>query len=130
MESDAIGNIEKDLNATAVVKNGEVVSIFYKVAKEGGSSEEVVDTSIKSVVLNSDKTITLTLNGKADAKTTYTADLQMWNAETAEYKSIQTVDLTVDKGSASASSNALGSIAAGKMYKVVVGGVESDPVSF
>ena len=130
VESDAIGNIEKDLNATAVVKNGEVVSIFYKVAKEGGSSEEVVDTSIKSVVLNSDKTITLTLNGKADAKTTYTADLQMWNAETAEYKSIQTVDLTVDKGSASASSNALGSIAAGKMYKVVVGGVESDPVSF
>ena len=129
-ESDAIGNVEVNTTATVVVKNGEVVSVFYYVADEGGSSEEVVDTSIKSVVLNSDKTITLTLNGKADAKTTYTADLQMWNAETAEYKSIQTVDLTVDKGSASASSNALGSIAAGKMYKVVVGGVESDPVSF
>lgn len=129
VESDVIGNVEKDMTATVVVKNGEIVSVFYYVASTSTPGTPVTDTSIASVVLNNDKTITLTLKGIVSADTKYTADLQLWNAATAEYKSIQSVELTIAKGAKTVTSSALPAIAVGNMYKVVVSGVASQPIT-
>ena len=86
--------------------------------------------TISNVALSADGNITLTLTAAASQtkETSYTASVSMWNAATAEYKTIDTVTVKVAAGQTTGTASAAALMVNGTLYKVSVGGVDSPAV--
>lgn len=82
---------------------------------------------IKSVQMLADGGFQITLNDKVAEKTEYTVELQ--ERVSGEYKTVSTKTVTIAKDSNSVTDNGNKFVLeAGKVYKVVVNGVESNEI--
>ena len=131
--SASIKSVKKDANDTFIytTKDGEVTNLFIQEVEDSVTPEDPeVDSTIKSVALSDNGTITLTLTAAASQtkETSYTASVSMWNAATAEYKTIDTVTVKVTAGQTTGTASAAALMVNGTLYKVSVGGVDSPAV--
>ena len=131
--SATIKSVKKDDNDTFIytTKDGEVTNLFIQEVEDAATPEvPVVDSTISNVALSADGTITLTLTAAASQtkETSYTASVSMWNAATAEYKTIDTVTVKVAAGQTIGTASAAALMVNGTLYKVSVGGVDSPAV--
>ena len=131
--SATIKSVKKDDNDTFIytTKDGEVTNLFIQEVEDAATPEvPVVDSTISNVALSADGTITLTLTAAASQtkETSYTASVSMWNAATAEYKTIDTVTVKVAAGQTTGTASAAALMVNGTLYKVSVGGVDSPAV--
>ena len=131
--SATIKSVKKDDNDTFIytTKDGEVTNLFIQEVEDAATPEvPVVDSTISNVTLSADGTITLTLTAAASQtkETSYTASVSMWNAATAEYKTIDTVTVKVAAGQTIGTASAAALMVNGTLYKVSVGGVDSPAV--
>ena len=131
--SATIKSVKKDDNDTFIytTKDGEVTNLFIQEVEDSVTPEDPeVDSTIKSVALSDNGTITLTLTAAASQtkETSYTASVSMWNAATAEYKTIDTVTVKVAAGQTTGTASAAALMVNGTLYKVSVGGVDSPAV--
>ena len=131
--SATIKSVKKDDNDTFIytTKDGEVTNLFIQEVEDAATPEvPVVDSTISNVALSADGNITLTLTAAASQtkETSYTASVSMWNAATAEYKTIDTVTVKVAAGQATGIASAAALMVNGTLYKVSVGGVDSPAV--
>ena len=131
--SATIKSVKKDDNDTFIytTKDGEVTNLFIQEVEDAATPEApVVDSTISNVALSADGNITLTLTAAASQtkETSYTASVSMWNAATAEYKTIDTVTVKVAAGQTTGTASAAALMVNGTLYKVSVGGVDSPAV--
>lgn len=131
VEASVLGDIEKDMYATAVVKNGEIVSIFYYVSADGSVVTPGTDATIASVVLGTDKNVTLTLKAAVSpAKDTkYDVVVYKMLESTGAYviAGNYTDALTVSSGATTGTYTA--TMAASGIYYVTVNGVASNTIT-
>lgn len=116
------------------VEDGKITFIVVTAVMDAAKAtekEDDVDATISNVDLAANGTVTLTLSAAPSKteKTNYKATISMWNAATAEYKTIDTATVTVDAGKTTGTADISGVMVAGTLYKVTIGGVDSKAVA-
>ena len=105
----------------------QIVEVYALAQADSDDGEETADTSIKSVQMWADGGFQITLNDKVAENTEYTVELQ--ERVSGEYKTVSTKTVTIAKDSSSVTDNGNKFVLeAGKVYKVVVNGVESNEI--
>ena len=105
----------------------QIVEVYALAQADSDDGEETADTSIKSVQMWADGGFQITLNDKVSENTEYTVELQ--ERVSGEYKTVSTKTVTIAKDSSSVTDNGNKFVLeAGKVYKVVVNGVESNEI--
>ena len=105
----------------------EAVEVYVMAKADSDDGEKIVDTSIKSVEMWNDGGFKITLNNNVSKDTKYTVELQ--ERVSGEYKTVSTKTVTIAKESSSVTDNGNKFVLeAGKVYKVVVNGVESNEI--
>ena len=105
----------------------QIVEVYALAKADSDDGEETADTSIKSVQMWADGGFQITLNDKVAENTEYTVELQ--ERVSGEYKTVSTKTVTIAKDSSSVTDNGNKFVLeAGKVYKVVVNGVESNEI--
>lgn len=89
--------------------------------------EKIVDTSIKSVQMWADGGFQITLNNGVSKDTEYTVQLQTWSGSAWVDMSSKKVTITKNTNSVTDGDNKF-ALENGKVYKVVVNGVESNEI--
>ena len=109
--------------------NDEAVEIYVYKVKDAGKVEDVekVDAKIKSVKMWADGGFNITMTEKAEKAVDFTVELQQ--RVDGKYVSVTTKKVTLEKDATSVSDgNNKFVLESGKVYKVVVNGVESNEV--
>ena len=107
--------------------DGQIVEVYALAKAEADGGEETADTSIKSVEMWADGGFQITLNDKVAENTEYTVELQ--ERVSGEYKTVTTKTVTIAKDSNSVTDDGNKFILeTGKVYKIVVNGVESNEI--
>ena len=109
--------------------NDEAVEVYVYKIKDAGKVEDVekVDAKIKSVTAFEDGGFNIVLTGEATDDVKFTVELK--ERVNGDYKSIGTKTVTLKKGEVSVSDGESKFVLeTGKVYKMVVNGVESDDV--
>ena len=124
----------KGIKLDVCVEDGKITFIVVTEVMDAAKAtekEEDVDATISNVDLAANGTVTLTLSAAPSKteKTNYKATISMWNAATAEYKTIDTATVTVDAGKTTGTADISGVMVAGTLYKVTIGGVDSKAVA-
>ena len=105
----------------------QIVEIYAVAKAESDGGEETADTSIKSVEMWNDGGFKITLNNDVSKDTKYTVELQ--ERVSGEYKTVSTKTVTIAKESNSVTDDGNKFVLEqGKVYKVVVNGVESNEI--
>ena len=113
------------------VEDGKITFIVVTAvmdAEKATEKEEDVDATISKVELTADGTVTLTLSAAASKteETSYKAIVSMWNAATAEYKTIATVTVKVAANATTGTTSIANLMVNGTLYNVSIGGVEPE----
>ena len=130
-------SLEKNFNATEYNSTvfvfeddkDEAVEIYVYKVKDAGKVEDVekVDAKIKSVKMWADGGFNITMTEKAEKAVDFTVELQQ--RVDGKYVSVTTKKVTLEKGATSVSDGDNKFVLeSGKVYKVVVNGVESNEV--
>ena len=130
-------SLEKNFNATEYNSTvfvfeddkDEAVEIYVYKVKDAGKVEDVekVDAKIKSVKMWADGGFNIVMNQKAEQDTNFTVELQQ--RVDGKYVSVTTKKVTLEKDATSVSDGDNKFVLeSGKVYKVVVNGVESNEV--
>ena len=105
----------------------QIVEVYALAKADSDDNEKIVDTSIKSVEMWNDGGFKITLNNNVSKDTKYTVELQ--ERVSGEYKTVSTKTVTIAKESSSVTDNGNKFVLEyGKVYKVVVNGVESNEI--
>ena len=105
----------------------QIVEVYALAKADSDDGEETADTRIKSVEMWADGGFQITLNDKVSENTEYTVELQ--ERVSGEYKTVSTKTVTIAKESSSVTDNGNKFVLEkGKVYKVVVNGVESNEI--
>ena len=105
----------------------QIVEVYALAKADSDDNEKIVDTSIKSVEMWDDGGFKITLNNNVSKDTKYTVELQ--ERVSGEYKTVSTKTVTIAKESSSVTDNGNKFVLEkGKVYKVVVNGVESNEI--
>ena len=105
----------------------QIVEVYALAKADSDDGEKIVDTSIKSVEMWNDGGFKITLNNNVSKDTKYTVELQ--ERVSGEYKTVSTKTVTIAKESSSVTDNGNKFVLEqGKVYKVVVNGVESNEI--
>ena len=105
----------------------QIVEVYALAKADSDDGEKIVDTSIKSVEMWNDGGFKITLNNPVSKDTKYTVELQ--ERVSGEYKTVSTKTVTIAKESSSVTDNGNKFVLEqGKVYKVVVNGVESNEI--
>ena len=130
-------SLEKNFNATEYNSTvfvfeddkDEAVEIYVYKVKDAGKVEDVekVDAKIKSVKMGADGGFNITMTEKAEKAVDFTVELQQ--RVDGKYVSVTTKKVTLEKDATSVSDGDNKFVLeSGKVYKVVVNGVESNEV--
>ena len=130
-------SLEKNFNATEYDStvfvfeddNDEAVEIYVYKNKDAGKVEDVekVDAKIKSVTAFEDGGFNIVMTDKATDDVKFTVELK--ERVSGDYKSIGTKTVTLKKGEVSVSDGESKFVLeTGKVYKMVVNGVESNDI--
>ena len=119
------------IKLSVCVEDGEITFIVVtevKGATKATEKGEDVDATISKVELAADGTVTLTLSAAASKteETSYKAIVSMWNAATAEYKTIATVTVKVAANATTGTTSIANLMVNGTLYNVSIGGVEPE----
>ena len=120
--SASIKSVKKDANDTFIytTKDGEVTNLFIQEVKDSETPEvPEVDSSVIGVELTADKKVTVTLKNAITGTKTVKVNLQVLNAGTTEYTTIDTVTVTVTNSN-SATTEVIPAIGSGT-YRIVYG---------
>ena len=120
--SASIKSVKKDANDTYIytTKDGEVTNLFIQEVKDSETPEvPEVDSSVIGVELTADKKVTVTLKNAITGTKTVKVNLQVLNAGTTEYTTIDTVTVTVTNSN-SATTEVIPAIGSGT-YRIVYG---------
>ena len=120
--SASIKSVKKDANDTFIytTKDGEVTNLFIQEVKDSETPEvPEVDSSVVGVELTDDKKVTVTLKNAITGTKTVKVNLQVLNAGTTEYTTIDTVTVTVTNSN-SATTEVIPAIGSGT-YRIVYG---------
>ena len=115
---------EKGIVLDVYVEDGKITFIAVvsvrnaDTAPEGG--EEEVDSSVKNIKLTNDKKVTVTLKNAITGTKTVKVNLQVLNAGTTEYTTIDTVTVTVTNSNTGTTAEAIPAIGSGT-YRIVYG---------
>ena len=105
----------------------QIVEVYALAKADSDDGEKIVDTSIKSVEMWNDGGFKITLNNNVSKDTKYTVELQ--ERVSGEYKTVSTKTVTIAEKSSSVTDNGNKFVLEqGKVYKVVVNGVESNEI--
>ena len=120
--SASIKSVKKDDNDTFIytTKDGEVTNLFIQEVKDSETPEvPEVDSSVIDVELTADKKVTVTLKNAITGTKTVKVNLQVLNAGTTEYTTIDTVTVTVTDSNI-ATTEVIPAIGSGT-YRIVYG---------
>ena len=115
---------EKGIVLDVYVEDGKITFIAVvsvrnaDTAPEGG--EEEVDSSVKNIKLTNDKKVTVTLKNAITGTKTVKVNLQVLNAGSTEYTTIDTVTITVTNSNTGTTAEAIPAIGSGT-YRIVYG---------
>ena len=105
----------------------QIVEVYALAKADSDGGDKIVDTSIKSVKMWNDGGFEITLNNPVSKDTKYTVELQ--ERVSGEYKTVSTKTVTIAEKSSSVTDNGNKFVLEqGKVYKVVVNGVESNEI--
>ena len=105
----------------------EAAEIFVKVVSTDEDPEEPADTGIKSVQLFPDGGFKITVKSAVTEDTEYTVQLQTWSGSAWVDMSSKKVTMTNGNTEVTANGNRF-VMEQGKLYKIVVNGVESNEI--
>ena len=105
----------------------QIVEVYALAKADSDDGEKIVDTSIKSVQMWNDGGFEITLNNPVSKDTEYTVQLQTWSGSAWVDMSSKKVTITKNTNSVTDGDNKF-ALENGKVYKVVVNGVESNEI--
>lgn len=105
----------------------QIVEVYALAKADSDDGEKIVDTSIKSVQMWADGGFQITLNNGVSKDTEYTVQLQTWSGSAWVDMSSKKVTITKNTNSVTDGDNKF-ALENGKVYKVVVNGVESNEI--
>ena len=105
----------------------QIVEVYALAKADSDGGDKIVDTSIQSVKMREDGGFEITVNNPVSKDTKYTVELQ--ERVSGEYKTVSTKTVTLEQGYSSVTENGnMFVLETGKVYKVVVNGVESNEI--
>ena len=105
----------------------QIAEVYVVAQADSDDGEETADTSIKSVEMWKDGGFKITLNNGVSKDTEYTVQLQTWSGSAWVDMSSKKVTITKNTNSVTDGDNKF-ALENGKVYKVVVNGVESNEI--
>ena len=105
----------------------QIVEVYALAKADSDGGDKIVDTSIQSVKMRENGGFEITVNNPVSKDTKYTVELQ--ERVSGEYKTVSTKTVTLEQGYSSVTENGnMFVLETGKVYKVVVNGVESNEI--